>query len=889
MGWKLPGLTTLALGMLPAALGAQVRIDTVVAGAHYDVSGFVRMLAGSNWRDVWAAPIAVPVLDLRSYAGGIVPFKAGGNQSKTLRFHGADGKTYVFRSTDKDTHNALPEDLSNTPVGAVIQDQSSAFHPTAHLAVAVFQERLGILQAVPTLYIMPDDARLGEFRKDFAGKLGQMELRPEEAENSDRVSFGAEAIDGSDKVLEELEESLDREIDTREFLTARLIDFLINDTDRGADQWRWARFDHGDYDTYRPIPRDRDYSFMNANSFIVSLARSSLPKVQAFKTTMPKVSALTFMTREFDRSVFAGLPWSTWDSVVSAITNTLDDATIREAVSRTPPGHFKVNGEEVIETLKARRVGLRAHAWEFYTMVSREVDVFASKEDDMALVDRHADGSVTVRLYSEDEVKKPLDARRAAFNRTFIPAETKEIRVYMDKGDDHVIVRGGAAKSIKLRVVGGGGDDMLVDSSRVADGGGVTVFYDAHGKNQFVRGAGTTVNEKEYYTYQPKKERESKFEDEDCHGDGKDDKVCQERRGRFQDLMNTGKGFVEEKLKGGSRNWGGSTGLAPAAGWADGTGALLGLSRRAVGYGFRHDPYNTKYTLTALYGPGNSRFGAYFDAEVRPENSMITYAVTARATRLASDRFPGFGNDTPLLDSETMLVRRDEYFVHPTVRLNVGSARWFALGPVVRYIKADPQAGSPAALLLPDAQEPYGQVGGQFDLNFDGRDDPSYPTKGYTLRGAASFFPETWDVPTAYSSTHLQATAYLPLGGPVIALRAGGAKVFGDAFPLHDAANLGGSQSVRGYRGERFVGDAEAHGSVELRLPLGRITLLTRGTIGVFGLADAGRLWYQGESPGGWHTGFGGGLSFYTLGTALSVAYARGEQGRFYVKLGMPY
>lgn len=216
---------------------------------------------------------------------------------------------------------------------------------------------------------------------------------------------------------------------------------------------------------------------------------------------------------------------------------------------------------------------------------------------------------------------------------------------------------------------------------------------------------------------------------------------------------------------------GGSTGLAPAAGWADGTGAVLGLSRRAVGYGFRHDPFNTKYTLTALYGPGNSRFGAYFDAEVRPENSVITYAVTARATRLASDRFPGFGNDTPLLDSETMLVRRDEYLVHPTIRLNVGSAHWFALGPVVRYIDADPQAGSPAALLLPDAQEPYGQVGGQFDLSFDGRDDPTYPTKGYTLRGAASFFPETWDVPTAYSSTHLQATAYLPLGGPVIALR----------------------------------------------------------------------------------------------------------------------
>ncbi len=888
MRWKLTILATLASGLVPGALAAQAKIDTVVAGSHYDVNGFVRMFAGSNWRDVWSAPIAVPVLDLGSYAGGIVPFQQGGNQSKTLRFHGADGRTYVFRSTDKDTHNALPDDLSHTPVGAVIQDQSSAFHPTAHLAVAVFQERLGLLQAVPTLYRMPDDARLGEFREDFAGKLGQMELRPEEAENSEKVSFGAEAIDGSDKVLEELEESLDREINTREYLTVRLIDFLINDTDRGADQLRWARFDNGDYDTYRPIPRDRDYSFMNANGFMVGVARSSLPKVQAFKTNIPKVGAMTFMTREFDRSVFAGLSWSTWDSVVTAITTTLDDATIREAVNRTPQGHFDVNGEEVIATLKARRAGLRARAWEYFTMVSREVDIFASEEDDLAVVDRHADGSVTVRLFSEDEVKKPVEGRRAAFDRTFIPTETKEIRVYMYEGDDRVIVRGAADRSIKLRVVGGDGDDVLADSARVG-GKGTTVFYDAHGKNEFVRAAGTTVNEKEYYTYQPKKERESKFEEEDCHKDGKDDEVCEERRGRFQDLMNTGQGFVQEKLQGGHRYWGGKSGIGPTAGWADGTGAVVGLSRTAIDYGFRHNPYNTKYTLSVLYGPGTSRLGGYFDAEVRPENSAVTYAIEAMATSLASDRFPGFGNDTPLLDSETMLVRRDEYFVHPSIRLNVGAGHWFAIGPVARYIKADPQPGSPAALLLPDAQQPYGQVGGQFDLNFDGRDDPSYPTKGYTLRGVASFFPETWDVPTAYSSTQLQATAYLPLGGPVLALRAGGAKVFGDAFPLHDAAHIGGTSSLRGYRGERYVGDAEAHGSVELRVPLGRITLLTRGTLGVFGFADAARLWYQDESPGGWHSGFGGGLSFYTLGTAVTASYARGEQGRFYVKLGMPY
>ena len=58
--------------------------------------------------------------------------------------------------------------------------------------------------------------------------------------------------------------------------------------------------------------------------------------------------------------------------------------------------------------------------------------------------------------------------------------------------------------------------------------------------------------------------------------------------------------------------------------------------------------------------------------------------------------------------------------------------------------------------------------------------------------------------------------------------------------------------------------------------------------LGVFGLADAGRVYFDGESPGGWHTSYGGGVWFSSLGHALSLAYAKGETGRLYLRLGMP-
>ena len=62
-----------------------------------------------------------------------------------------------------------------------------------------------------------------------------------------------------------------------------------------------------------------------------------------------------------------------------------------------------------------------------------------------------------------------------------------------------------------------------------------------------------------------------------------------------------------------------------------------------------------------------------------------------------------------------------------------------------------------------------------------------------------------------------------------------------------------------------------------------------RSRVGVFGLADAGRVWFDGANGGGWHTGVGGGIWLYSLGQALSLAYVQGDAGRLYLSTGMFY
>ncbi|MGH7551944.1 MAG: hypothetical protein ACREMQ_02830, partial [Longimicrobiales bacterium] len=42
-------------------------------GPRYAAGVVHRFLFGSGWRDVWVIPITLPVLDLRTFAGGLEP------------------------------------------------------------------------------------------------------------------------------------------------------------------------------------------------------------------------------------------------------------------------------------------------------------------------------------------------------------------------------------------------------------------------------------------------------------------------------------------------------------------------------------------------------------------------------------------------------------------------------------------------------------------------------------------------------------------------------------------------------------------------------------------------------------------------------------------------
>ncbi len=483
-------LTPVGLAGQTAAPAAPPTRQTVVAGAHYRAGWLHRLFLGAHYRDLWGTPVEVEVLDLSRFAGGLTPTGCGGRrQTKVLRLLGKDGRQYVFRSIEKDPTLALPPELRATFARDLVQDQISSAHPGGPLVVAPLLDATGVLHAEPRIMLLPaDDPRLRGYdcvRPGFL--LGMIEERPTEPPDNEVAFAGAVELASTKKLFEHLEHSPRHRVDSRAYLAARLMDVFIGDWDRHHDQWRWARFDSGQVHIWRPIPRDRDQAFARLDGFLVWLTGFYWPQVVGFGDDYPSIWRLTLAGEVPDRRLLQDLEKPVWDSVARSLQARLTDSVIDGAVRRLPPEYLQKNGAALTRALRRRRDHLPQISDRYYALLAQVVEIHGTDERDLAEVERLAGGRASVRL-------SPGSGGPPFYRRTFDGRETQEIRIFLHGGDDRLIVRGTGGSGPLLRVIGGGGDDELTDSSRV----GGTQFYDDRGNDRFVTGPGTSVDRRHY-------------------------------------------------------------------------------------------------------------------------------------------------------------------------------------------------------------------------------------------------------------------------------------------------------------------------------------------------------------------------------------------------------
>lgn len=294
-----------------------------------------------------------------------------------------------------------------------------------------------------------------------------------------------------------------------------------------------------------------------------------------------------------------------------------------------------------------------------------------------------------------------------------------------------------------------------------------------------------------------------------------------------------------------------------------------------------------------------------FSSNERELIPHLGLSLSARADLFDDMRLYEFGGRP---GDEPIPVEQNRYSLAPTFTFRSSSIR-VDFGPVLKYtvsrfdldeVPSPTGAANDAGAVIPASSglaQPYGfggfgQLGAQAEMTLAAPIlGSSLGHLGVTLGGSA--FPAMLDAVQPFTEVHSEVRAAFALhvpGSPFLGVRGGVKKVWG-AVPINEAVLLGGSSSFRGVPSGGLVGDASVYGGAELRLTTGSTTVMNRKVrYGLLGVADIGRVFYNGASSHGWLADIGGGLWLEPagFGKVLTVGVTRGPLGtRFFLGAGM--
>jgi hypothetical protein len=439
---------------------------------------------GNNYRAEWIQVFHnIDYLDIGKAYGGLKVIKRGGGmQTKSLRFENKEGRQYVIRSVEKYPEAAVPEEFKNTIASDLIKDFISSSHPYAAMAIPPLADAVGVYHTNPKIVYLPNEPKLGIYEEEFGGALYLFEERPMSKQRKLKSFGNANDIISTDHLIKDRLDNNEVHVDQLFTLRSRLFDMWIGDWDRHEDQWRWAEFkEKGKDKIYRPIPRDRDQAFFYNDGFIIRVGtqQPGLSKFQGFDYEIRDIKGFNYNGRYFDRSFLTEPTWEDWKSTTKYLKENLTNEVILNAIGTFPQEIYKHSGSTIIEKLKKRRDDLEIYAKDYYEFLSKEVTVVGSNEKEWFKVERLSDDETRVIVW--DLKQKSAEPDYKMYERTFNNKITREVRLFGLGDEDLFTIEGNVNKSIKFRVIGGFGNDKVVDKSKVKGLNKNTIVYDTKG------------------------------------------------------------------------------------------------------------------------------------------------------------------------------------------------------------------------------------------------------------------------------------------------------------------------------------------------------------------------------------------------------------------------
>ena len=821
-----------------------------------------KAILGTHYSDLYLKDYPFDVLDLADYEGGVYPVKrGGGNQTNSLRLESPSGHQFVMRALTKDASRTLPYPL-NQMIGAknILQDNFMAAHPFAALMVPDLADAANVYHTNPHLYYVPKQPILDYHNDLFGGDIYLLEERPD-GDWSNEKSFGnSEKIMSTKDVIEKIIKSRKHRVDQQWLVRSRILDYMIKDWDRHEDQWRWARFDDDDGDgyMYRPIPRDRDQAFSKYDGFLNWVVWAVNPFMRQLQKYTPDTKNMKWQgwnATFFDQTFLGELEWEDWEKEAKYIQENVTDEVIELAFSRIPDKAKDDEWKEILEFTKERRENLVDIARRAYVLKSKVVDILGTDKEDRFEIDRISDTQTRVKVF---RLNKDGDKKGVVFERVFDHDITKEIHMYGMEDDDLFIISGDVDKSLTLRIIGGEGDDEIIEESTVKSGSKKTLIYDSS-------------------------EEKNKLK-----------------------LGTEGKDFTSRKVKLNtydrrSFHYNPDYWLQlPVLSYNLDDGFIAGVDLSFVHNSFKKDPFGQRHNFTFDYSFGTQAINFNYIGEYLESVSEwdLLTQVTLRRNRFAFNYF-GFGNETVNVDPDDLdfnRVRQSKVYagLHLRKRFSNDDGS-FTFGPTIERTRIQNTPGKFIGDLggndLPsNIYEDRNYAGFLARFSYESLDQNVDPHRGMKFHLSYNVETNIENTDFTFGDLSTAFTIYQNLDKKenlILASQVAYQSIRGD-YDFFQAPTIGGINNLRGFREERFRGDAAFYHMTDIRLKLFRsVNNVVPFTLGIHAGFDYGRVWEEGKNSNTYHSSYGGGIYLNPVDFIVMSfgQYFSKEDSRFIFKL----
>jgi hypothetical protein len=807
-----------------------------------DKSNFYTFLWGKRYRQSYSKTITAPTVNLDTLFGGLHPVrKGGGNQSKTLRLATRNGQEYVMRALKKNATQYIQATVfkdqyvenkfKNTASEKLVMDVFTGSYPYAPLVVAALSEAVGVYHLNPTMYYIPKQKALGDFNGEFGNELYLLEEQASEGNLVvEEKNFTGNIISTADVFLE-MHSDESKTIDEAAYIKARLFDMVIHDWDRHQDQWRWLEFKEKGKTVYKVLPRDRDQAFSKmSDGFLLGAAVTLIPAAKLLRKNsgdLKDVKSFNMEPYPLDIAFIRSANKALWDEQVRVIQSLLTDEAIDKAFKEVPSELDDENVDEIKELLKSRRANLQKIADRYFKVISTYGVITGTDKDDLIKISCKPNGDVDLSLY-----RKKKDTLELFVHKIFDAKLTKEIWVYGLDDTDTFEVKG-KSKKIKIRLIGGQNNDEYT----IQNGKNIYIYDYKSKKNTLDEVSNATVKKSDNYD------------------------------------LNT---YDYKKLKANT------TQIIPLIGANPDDGLKMGLNTIYTLYGFERNPFTTRHQFKAAYYFATSGFEGNYTGEFANVIGNLNLLIASNfQSANFTQNFFGYGNETKNEDDRFGMnynrVKVRTFGIAPSLVWKARGGSTLSFGTSYQAIEVDDTKNRfiqnnpdvPASIF-----ENIQFAGLHTKFEFENYDNKAFPTVGMKFALALCFTQNLEENKRnfVYLTPEISFNHKLiPSGKWVLATQIKSNLIFNSNYEFYQAASIGGTDGLRGFRNQRFTGQRSLFQNTDIRYTFNSLkTNIIPIKLGFYSGFDYGRIWLENENSDKWNNSYGGG--FFINGAELISA-----------------